>query len=201
MGMRSHPARMVLYGPMLVATASFLLGGLCGSALAAFSLEESAQQLGLYLNEYLELLQRGEAVWSVPFAAWHHGRWLLVCALLGMTWLGVIILPLLFAVRAFLLAFGIGCFIRFLGEGGLILAACLFGLPALFWVPAFLMMGSRLLENSAERLWHKKGQQSVPGKTCTRRCVVVSIILLCVCVAVECNVLPVLLPLAAQIFG
>ena len=70
-------------------------------------------------------------------------RFPLAALLMGFTALGVIGLPVLFAVRGFLFSFSVACFCRLFGGAGLIPALFLFGLPALLWAPALFVLGAQ----------------------------------------------------------
>ena len=113
---------------------SFLLGGLAGALMAALAGGEGARQLSAYLSDYLILAgQEGAAARFWPLL-WGRLRDLLIALILGMTALGAVGLPVLFAARGFLFAFSVGCFCRVFGGAGLFPAFALFGLSALLWM-------------------------------------------------------------------
>ena len=109
---------------------SFLLGGLAGALMAALAGGEGARELSAYLSDYLILAgQEGAAARFCPLL-WGRLRDLLIALILGMTALGAVGLPVLFAARGFLFAFSVGCFCRVFGGAGLFPAFALFGLSA-----------------------------------------------------------------------
>ena len=120
---------------------SFLLGGLAGALMAALAGGEGARELSAYLSDYLILAgQEGAAARFCPLL-WGRLRDLLIALILGMTALGAVGLPVLFAARGFLFAFSVGCFCRVFGGAGLFPAFALFGLSALLWTPALFLAG------------------------------------------------------------
>lgn len=140
---------------------SFLLGGLAGALMAALVGGEGARQLSAYLSDYLILAgQEGAAARFWPML-WGRLRDLLIALILGMTALGAVGLPVLFAARGFLFAFSVGCFCRVFGGAGLFPAFALFGLSALLWTPALFLAGVPGMTR-ARRLM-AGGGQSGPG--------------------------------------
>ena len=144
---------------------SFLLGGLAGALMAALAGGEGARQLSAYLSDYLILAgQEGAAARFWPLL-WGRLRDLLIALILGMTALGAVGLPVLFAARGFLFAFSVGCFCRVFGGAGLFPAFALFGLSALLWTPALFLAGVPGMTR-ARRLM-AGGGQSGPGVSWT----------------------------------
>lgn len=72
---------------------------------------------------------------------WDTVRWPLLALLLGFTALGLLGLPLLFAVRGFLLAFSIASFVRLFGGAGCLLALLVFGVSGALSVPVLFVLG------------------------------------------------------------
>lgn len=191
-----------IYSVLLVA-GCFLTGGVFGCLFAAFASGESVEELGRYLADYLALIEADRVTWSAVSVIWNHGRWLLGCIIFGLSGLGVIVLPVLFGMRGFLLAFGVSCFVRIFGGTGLIPATILFGIPAVLWLPALFLTGSHCLKGSARALRRSAGDRNIlPGNSRSYRiCVAVSIFLFVLCVILECSLLPALLPSAVRILG
>lgn len=187
-------------GPVVVLGGCFLTGGLAGSLLAALLSGESVGQLGAYLRDYMDLVLDVGMTRCVLSSAWHHGRWILLCVLLGFSGLGVLCLPVLFVLRGFLLSFGISCFFRFFGTAGLVPAVCLFGLPAILWAPGLFRIGARGLHRSVVRLRQGRSEPlSPPAREGASLAGLVCWLLFFLCVLYEWGALPVLLPLAARI--
>jgi len=133
---------------------------------------------------------------------WKEGRWFLVCALLGATKLGVAVLPVLFIMRGFFFAFGSACLFRFFGLIGFLPVGIIFVLPALFWMPGFLLFGMsrisagiRALKNSVSDV------RDISVFRSHRASTICGVVLLGICIFVECSFLPALLSLAGQSFG
>lgn len=190
-------------GSVLILSGSFLLGGCLGALFSARIDAERFLELQQYLFRYMELVAGGEVTWSFRSVLWSQGRWFLLCGILGMTWLGALLLPCCFGVRGFLLAFGAGCFLRAFDGKGLFPAMLLFGGPALLWAPVFFLTGLLCVKNCL-RLLRRAVGQSVPvsfGKGAIRRCVWLNLGMLALCGGFECMLLPILLRLAGQMMG
>ena len=93
-------AALVLLG------ASFFLGGAAGCVMAGLVGGEGQGALAEYIRGYLDLAAEGGM--QPPFwpLVWELIRFPLLVFLLGFTALGVVGMPVLFAVRGFLLCFG-----------------------------------------------------------------------------------------------
>ena len=126
---------------LAVLSVSFLLGGLAGCLMSTFVGGSGQESLKTYLEHFLSTAQSSGA--SVPGLAvqlWDILRWPGLALLLGFTALGVLGLPLLFAVRGFLLAFSIAAFVRVFGSAGCLLAFLVFGVGGGFSVPALFVL-------------------------------------------------------------
>ena len=127
---------------MAVLGMAFLLGGRRGLPAGRHGEWCGGSALSDYLQTYLTLAQDGTegapGFWAV---LWGADAFSLAALLMGFTALGVIGLPVLFAVRGFLFSFSVACFCRLFGGAGLIPALFLFGLPALLWAPALFVLG------------------------------------------------------------
>ena len=141
--------------PVLAVTAAcFLLGGLVGCLLASHIGGGGQESLAAYVEGFLRAAQAGEI--TAPALAslvWDTVRWPLLALLLGFTALGLLGLPLLFAVRGFLLAFSIASFVRLFGGVGclLVFGPDNFILPTLLISVAVLMaLKSRILAKEQE---------------------------------------------------
>ena len=123
-------------------SASFFLGGLAGCLLAGCVDGGGQESLAAYVEGFLRAAQAGEAAPPALAAlVWETLRWPLLALLLGFTALGLLALPLLFAVRGFLLAFSIASFVRLFGGTGCLLALLVFGVGGAFSVPALFVLG------------------------------------------------------------
>ena len=123
-------------------SASFFLGGLAGCLLAGCVDGGGQESLAAYVEGFLRAAQAGDAAPPALAAlVWETLRWPLLALLLGFTALGLLALPLLFAVRGFLLAFSIASFVRLFGGTGCLLALLVFGVGGAFSVPALFVLG------------------------------------------------------------
>lgn len=173
----------------------FVIGGVLGCLLGAFAGEVGAGETERYLRDFLALARTQEISWTLPAVLWNRGRWLLCCGLFGLSAVGIVILPVLFGVRGFLLAFGVSCFVRAFGAVGLLPAVLLFGIPALLWAPGFLMLGMMCLRRSAHSVCKSELQSG--GEV--RKGIGAAGLFLILCVLFECCLLPRLLSAAAGI--
>ena len=203
MGNRTRGSGLTGVLPLLFICGSFVFGGLLGCAFSAAVDSDTALQIKEYLTEYMFLAQSRQLVWSVPAVFWNQGRWLLLCVLFGLSVFGVAVLPTLFAARGFLFVFSIGCFLRFLGNVGMLPAVVLFGIPALLWAPGMLIAGTISLSSSFRVLRDKgSGVISLGGYgQAARKSLVLSFLLFVLCVCLECGLLPRLLPIVADILA
>lgn len=180
----------------------FLLGGAAGGIFAGLAQEEGALELGDYLSGYLSLAAAGSVERPFLPLMWEQLRYLLAAAVLGLTAIGVVGLPLLFCIRGFFFCFSVGCFFRVFGGAGLLPALVLFGMPALVWAPGFFLAGTQGLRNAYGLLRRVlgEGRYELPasqpaywarmGLCC---------VLFLICGALEYGVLPVLLRAAARV--
>ena len=179
----------------------FLAGGVAGCLFAGLGDRAGAQELQNYLVDYLCLVREGEASCALWSAVFSELRRLLPVLLLGLAAVGVVLIPLVLAVRGFLFAFSVGCFCRVFGGAGLLPGLILFGLPALLWGPALFlaafqgMVGSQALMRRvmgdprcalpfSPRYWLRAG---------------LCVLLVLACAGLEYAVVPVLLRAAARV--
>ena len=121
--------------------------------------------------------------------------------------MGVIGLPVLFAVRGFLFSFSVACFCRLFGGAGLIPALFLFGLPALLWAPALFVLGAQGMLGAYGLLRRVTGDSRYPLSYDTAygvRCALCGGAVM-LCVILELSIVPVLVggfgPLCAVTCG
>ena len=164
----------------MVLCAAFLLGGVAGCLFSGAAGQATVAELTQYLTDYLTAAQSGTAArcgfWS---AAWRYVRLWCAVAIMGLTALGVAVIPGLFFARGFLL----------------------FGLPALFWAPAFFLAGWQSLSASLWHLRRWRGQERGSGPFSPvywlRLAVLCGLMLLAG--GAECSVAPGLLQVAAKL--
>ena len=168
--------------PVLAVTAAcFLLGGLVGCLLASHIGGGGQESLAAYVEGFLRAAQAGEI--TAPALAslvWDTVRWPLLALLLGFTALGLLGLPLLFAVRGFLLAFSIASFVRLFGGAGCLLALLVFVLGVQGLLAARVLAG---------RVWGDGKTPPPYGKLYFFRCGACAVAL-CVSLLLDCFVVP-----------
>lgn len=184
-------------GALWLLGACFVLGGVAGCLFAGCTDGAGAQALSSYLADYLRLAGEGTVLRSFPKVIWEQLRYFLVAVLLGVTILGVIGLPILFAVRGFLFAFCVGCFFRVFGSPGLFPAFFLFGLPALLWTPALFLTGSQGFSWALDAV--RRGDRRGGAGTAFWARAVMSLLLIVLCGLLEYLSVPVMLRAAAHV--
>jgi len=146
---------------LILLSGLFLAGSVVG-CVAAGRMADPTGALLTYVRGYLELLaQNGLSTrfWSVLRET---VRFPLAAFLLGLTALGVAGLPVLFAVRGFLLSYAVCVFYRLLGLTGLVSGFVLFGLSALIWMPVLFQLGVQGLLGSYGLLRRAMGDGRYP---------------------------------------
>lgn len=106
--------------------------------------------------------------------------------------LGLLGLPLLFAVRGFLLAFSIASFVRLFGGVGCLLALLVFGVSGALSVPVLFVLGVQGLLAArvlAGRVWGDGKTPPPYGKLYFFRCGACAVAL-CVSLLLDCFVVP-----------
>ena len=193
------------YLPALVLVAACcFVGGVTGCLLASCVDGSGREQLSAYVDSFLRsAITDGLELPSLAAQIWDMMRWPLLALLLGFTALGLLGLPLLFAVRGFLLGFSIASFIQLFGSSGCLLAFLLFGLSGAISVPVLFVLGVQSFA-AARGLAGYTGQNNraarLPyGRAYLRRCGLCALAL-CVCVLLERVAVPPLISGLAQTF-
>lgn len=124
------------FARLLMLSICFALGGGVGLLFAVIRTPDTGLEGAL--RAALELFAQGGSV-SFPQALWSQLRWPLAAMFLGLTALGVVGIPLLMALRGFLLCFTAGSFAAVLGMDGLLAAWALLGVSGLVGLPALLL--------------------------------------------------------------
>jgi hypothetical protein len=180
---------------LAVCSICFFAGGLLGCLLMARVAGGAGEGLEAYVQSFLRAAESGAL--SAPDllpSMWECIRWPLLALLLGFTALGLLGLPVLFAVRGFLLAFSIASFVRVLGSAGCLLAFLLFGVTGAISVPVFFMLGVQSVLSArrlASRFLGESRQPALYGKAWFQRCGLCAAALV-VCVVLEYLVVPML---------
>ena len=150
---------------LLLTSACFLAGGLAGCLLAAQVGGAGETSLTGYLDAFLRASGQGAletpALWA---QVWDTFRWPLFALLLGFTALGVLGLPVLFAVAAFVRAFG---------GAGWLLALLVFGVGGALALPALFVLGVQSFLSARALAVRVRGEGQghvLWGRACLTRC-------------------------------
>lgn len=187
---------------LIILSACFVAGGLVGCLLAAQVGGAGETSLHAYLEAFLAAAQGGAvdipALWG---QIWDTLRWPLAALLLGFTALGVLGLPVLFAVRGFLLAFSIASFVRAFGGTGWLLACLVFGIGGALSLPVLFVLGVQSFLSARALAARVRGDgkgRVLWGRDCLIRCAMCGGIL-CVCILLERTAVPAILSGAAGV--
>lgn len=176
---------------------SFFLGTVVGCLWAGGVAEAESGTLTAYIEGYLTAARSGAlTVPSLFSLLWETFRWPLLTWILAFTAIGVIGIPVLFALRGFFLAFAVASFVRVLGGAGGVLAVLLFGITGLLTIPVLFVLGTQGLTACCAlgaRLLGEKRRGGTPyGRAYFLRSGICFFVLF-VSVCVEQTVLPALL--------
>lgn len=116
----------------------FFVGAFGGFLLATIG--TFGGELRGYLSDYFALAAGGRLSISFFSVLWDVFRWPLAAAAFSLTPLGVGAIPALLMIRGFLLSYAAACFGALMGVEGAAVAAAVFGVTALFTVPALLVI-------------------------------------------------------------
>lgn len=192
------------YLPALILIAvCFFLSGTFGCLLASYIDGGGREQLSVYVDGFLRsTIADGSELPGLAVQIWDVIRWPILTVLLGFTALGLLGLPLLFAVRGFLLGFSISSFVQLFGSSGCLLAFLLFGMSSTISVPVLFVLGVQSF-TTARKLAGCVGQGRkalLPcGRTYIRRYGICALAL-CICVVLERVAVPPLVSGLAQTF-
>ena len=189
------------------AAAAGLLAGLfaVGSVIGCVSaglIRDPAGELPDYVRGYLALAASDGLSPDLLRVLWQTVRIPLLTVVLGFTALGVVGIPVLFAVRGFALSYAVSAFYRALGPAGLVPGLILFGASALLWLPVLFELGGRGMLGAYGLLRRAMGDGRYPlgcNGGFLVRCGVCAAAL-CLCVGIECLVVPTLLQEIAGLF-
>lgn len=179
----------------------FFAGSMAGCIAAGFVRDPSGLLID-YIRGYLELLAQDGIAAGFFGVFWETAKFSLIAVLFAFTALGIAGLPLLFAVRGFLLCYAVTVFYRFWGLTGLIPAFFLFGFSALIWMPVLFQLGVRGMLSAYGFLRRAMGDGRYPLRcdggflVCCGICAAA----LCMCAMMEYFVVPALLQRVTGIF-
>lgn len=179
----------------------FLMGSVFGCVAAGF-IDDANGLLFESMGGYRTLFAWTEGTAQFWRVLWEAAQVPGLTLLLGFTALGVLGIPVLFAVRGFLLCYAICAFYRILGILGLLSAFCLFGISALVWLPVLFQLGVQGLLGAYSLLRRVMGDGRYPLRydgPYLIRCGLCAAAI-CLCAGIECLVVPVLLQKVAGLF-
>ena len=179
----------------------FALGSVIGCVSAGL-IRDPVGELTDYVRGYVALAAVDGLSPNLLRVLWQTVRIPLLTVVLGFTALGVLGIPLLFAVRGFALSYAVAAFYRVLGPAGLVPGLVLFGLSALFWLPVLFELGGQGVLGAYGLLRRAMGDGRYPlgyNGGFLVRCGICAVAL-CLCVGIECLVVPTLLHKIAGIF-
>ncbi len=129
--LRAPDFRSVSFLPLIAFP--FLIGALSGCVVGSFSV--SAAESGVSSG----LFSAGLTPVSVPGALWHSFRFVLAAAFLATGILGVVLVPLLCALRGFSFSCSVAFVMQARSLSGFLIAFASFGIPALLSLPPFFL--------------------------------------------------------------
>ena len=187
---------------LCVLASAFGLGGIVGLLVASRVAGGGQTTLSSYIEGYLAAAQlRTADSPGLGTVVLEMVRWPFLAFLLGFMAIGVAGLPVLFAVRGFLLSFAIASFVNMFGGAGCLLAFFSFGLTGMLAVPTLFVLGVQSFHMARRRLLNTGGGKGglSPGGQYVVRCGL-CLGALMLCVAVEYWVVPDLLRSVAPLF-
>jgi len=179
----------------------FALGSVAGCVSAGLICDPGGDLLD-YVRGYLVLAAEDGASPHFLSVLWQSVRIPVLTMVLGLTALGVVGIPMLFAVKGFVLCYAVSAFYRLLGPVGLAPAFVLFGLSALVWLPALFGLGGQGLLSAYGLLRRTMGDGRYPlgydGGSLVRCGICAAA--LCLCVGIEYLAVPALLQEISGVF-
>ena len=129
---------------LVVLGIAFGAGGLLGCVMASWIGGAGSDGLMAYIQSFLQAAQ-GNYTASPELLPllWEQARYPAAVLLLSFTALGVIVIPVLFGMRAFFLSFAIAAFARMFGTDGILLSLILFGLSGVISIPVLFVLGTQ----------------------------------------------------------
>jgi len=189
---------------LVIMAVVFFVGGLAGCTLAGRAEGGGEAALNGYLDGFLNVVASGEMVKpEFILLLWKSIRWPLFVVILGFTPIGLIGVPLLFLVRAFLLSFSIASFFHVSGVSGLLFAFSVFGITGLIYVPVLFLLGIQSFLNAGTIIGRITGEnrRGAGIKRTNVFCCCVCFLLLFVCCFIEYSAGPAFLKMAAEMLN
>lgn len=118
----------------------FLAGLLLGQVLSRRLDGSTQEELRRYLSGYWQLERPAVDTRTVLSALVIYFRYPLAAMVLGLSGVGVVLVPAVTAVYGLSLSFSAGCFAAAYGRSGVALAVCAFGLRCLVTLPCYFLL-------------------------------------------------------------
>lgn len=179
---------------LLLLSGLFLTGSAVGCVAAGLVTDPDGVLLD-YVKDCLGLLAKAETVGRFWHVLWELAKLPLAVVLLSFTAVGLVGLPVLFAVRGFLLSYSVSVFYRLFGPAGLLHGFLLFGFSALIWMPILFQLGVQGVLGSYSLLRRTLGEGRYPLAYNAKYLVFCGVCLagLFLCAGLECLAVPVFL--------
>lgn len=166
----------------------FLIGEIAGCLLANRTEGEGKEALTAYLYSFINAVQSGTMI-KPTFASllWKTIRWPFLAFLIGFTPLGMIGIPMLCMLRAFLLSFTVSSFFRILGTSGLLLSISIFGITGLFCIPILFVLSTQSFLNAGAIIGQISGDKrnNFRFNHSNMLCVCICFLFLFICALIE----------------
>jgi len=179
---------------LLITAAFFILGSFLGCLLAFQADGGGAQALEEYLSSFLRAAENsGLRTPDLSGVLWRTLRWPVGAVLLGYTALGLFGIPILSALRGFLLTFSIGAFVRVYGWTGTRIAFYLVGITGMISTPVFLFLATQSFSASLRLSLTAlgRGRLEPPPHDANRLpCLLLCVAALSVCILLERYLIP-----------
>ena len=182
--------------PIVFISAAFFIGSLAGLLFAASVSGSVENQLRTYLIDLLTVAENEGLTATAPQTIFFHARWIALGFLGCIGTVGCVWIPIVVALRGFLISFSICCFARFIGPSGILFSVALIGLPALFWIPIFFFLCVLSMKLSLE-----KAKLIFPNTAVgfnLRTFAFFGLLMFSVCILIECVFIPALLPVLVR---
>lgn len=189
---------------LIIMAVVFVIGAIAGCTLASRVDGSGEDALINYLDGFLNVAVSGDSIKpKLMTLLWKSIRWALVVFLFGFTPLGLIGVPVLFLIRAFLLSFSIASFFRILGVNGLLFSFVLFGITGLIYIPILFVLGIQSFLNAGSIVGRITGEsrRSTGIKRSDLFCCCICFLALFFCCVFEYSAGPAILKLAAEMLN
>lgn len=124
-------------------------------------------------------------------------RFQLLAFTLGTSFLGVLLIPVLFSFRAFLYSYASSIIISLYPQNALLMTLIIVGLPALISIPCLMLISSEALSSSVALIRFIKGGYS-RSRVSRCRYLLICLPIMAICVIIEIKLVPYLAALIAN---